>query len=469
MKNVAIIIAVSEYKNVTPLPGCKNDYKLISDILKATNKYTEILEIHDNTDSLNVKECLVNFFSKIRGEEIGELFFYYTGHGTYDGDEEDLKFVLTDYVKEQYNTTTLSNNFIDQQIRGIDPKLTVKVVDACNSGIPYIKGDLEVSQIFEQKKAISNLYFMFSSHSDQFSYVDTISHFTKIFAEAVLNYKGNEISYSSIIEYIKDKFAQSSKQTPYFITQGAMSDIFCNSTDLIKSIDIKKYENQIHDVKKAKVSLTESIKRLSNSFASKEEIDQFLGEIKEIFTEIINIDFLKDVFSLDVIEVSNYTDILDIDLVAKWVDKNSNDYFIEVVKKEETNNNNIYGELLPTLFKSKVEYTGISTRLNNIFDSLKIKLNPRYPAIFPYQCNVVFLISRYQVTVFYKFITYHETGWEIYRYGDKSIWKHFDLKYDNKEEATPRIKKINSEFFEYIKSSVQARIEMLSASNKDKE
>ncbi|GGH55444.1 hypothetical protein GCM10008014_25070 [Paenibacillus silvae] len=464
MKNVAIIIAVSDYENITPLLGCKNDYKLISDILKATNKYTDILEIYEKTDSLNVKESLTSFFSGIREEEIGELFFYYTGHGTYDGEEEDLRFVLTDYSKEKYNTTTLSNNFIDQQIRRVDPKLTVKVVDACNSGIPYIKGDLEVAQIFEQEKAISNLYFMFSSHSHQSSYVDTISHFTKSFAEAILNYKGNEISYASIIEYIKDKFAQSSKQTPYFVAQGTMSDIFCNVTDIIKNIDITKYEKEILDYKKEETSLTEAIKRISESYSSRDEIDKILIEIKEALTEMINIDFLAEIFSLDIIEVSNYTEILDIDVVAKWIDENPNDYFIEVEKEEISNNNNIYnnfyGNTIPNLFRPKVEYRGVSTRLNTTFDSLKIKLNPKFPATFPYQCNVVFLISRYKITVFYKLITYHETGWEIYDYGDRSKWKYFDLKFSNKSDGIKRIKKINNEFFEYIKSSIQARLEV---------
>lgn len=458
MKNIAVVIAISDYENITPLPGCKNDYRLISDILRATNKYTEILEIYDKTDSSNVKESLMNFFSSVREEEIGELFFYYTGHGTYDGEDEDLKFALTDYSKEKHNTTTLSNNFIDQQIRGVNPKLTVKVIDACNSGIPYIKGDLEFSQIFEQEKAISNLYFMFSSHSHQSSYVDTISHFTKSFAEAILNYKGNEISYTSIIEYIKDKFAQSSKQTPYFVTQGAMSDIFCNVTELIKNIDIKKYEKQILDVQKEEISLTESIKILSKSYLPKDEIDKILNQAKEFLSEIITIDFLAEVFSLDVIEISNYTDILDIKSVAKWIDKNSNNYFIEIEKKE-VGNNNIYGNLLQDYFNSRNEPIGISTKLNTVFDSLKIKLKPIYPAIPPYQCNAVFLISRYKFTIFYKFITYHETGWEIYDYGDSSKWKYFDMRYDNKDEGIQKIKQINIEFSEYVKNDILVRLE----------
>ncbi|ANF97858.1 caspase family protein [Paenibacillus bovis] len=465
MKNLAIVIAVSEYNNITSLPGCENDYKLIAEILRSTNKYTEILQIHENTDSLSVKENLTTFFSRIKGEEIGELFFYYTGHGAYDMDEEDLKFALTDYSSQHYNTTTLSNNFIDQQIRNINPKLTVKVVDACNSGIPYIKGDLEVSQIFEQKKAINNLYFMFSSHSDQFSYVNTISDFTKSFAEAILTYRGNEISYSSIIEYVKDKFAQSSKQTPYFVTQGAMSDVFCSITETIKNIDITKYEKQIVDVEKEEVSLVESIKRLSQSYVSKEEIDQILSEIKEEFNELINIEFFKEIFSLEVIEVSNYVDILDIDAIAKWVDKNSNDYFLEI-ETEKINNNNVYGITLPFI-NPKIEFVGISTRLNTTFDSLKVKLNPIHQALAPYQCNVVFLISRYKVTVFYKFITFHETGWEVYDYGDRSVWKHFYRKYNDRESLMKRIREINKEFFKYVESSIQERLKLHNSVDKD--
>uniref|UniRef100_UPI000A893EF1 caspase family protein n=1 Tax=Clostridium botulinum TaxID=1491 RepID=UPI000A893EF1 len=123
--NAAIIISVSEYKNISKLPGCKNDFKLMSNLIRATEKYDEILEIHETTTSIKVKEKLTNFFMKIQDYDVNELFFYYTGHGTFDG--KDLKFALTDFSSEKLNATTLSNDSIDQQIRAIDPQLTVKV------------------------------------------------------------------------------------------------------------------------------------------------------------------------------------------------------------------------------------------------------------------------------------------------------------------------------------------------------
>jgi hypothetical protein len=458
----AIIISVSEYENITKLPGCKNDFKLMADLIRATDKYDEILEIHKNTTSTQVKEELINFFTKLQDFDIDELFFYYTGHGAFDG--EDLKFALSDFSNEKFNSTTLSNDFIDKQIRSINPRLTVKVVDACNSGVPYIKGDIDLSQVFEQEKAINNCYFMFSSHNDQSSYVDKLSHFTRSFAESILSYEGNEISYTSIIDYIKDEFAHSKRQTPFFVSQGTMTDTFCVITDQIKHIDIATYMNIPNNSSKVVTNLVQLVKERSKSYYTKEEIEEALIKIKSELTKLAQFDNFIDLFNLEIEEVHNYRNIFGIKAIAKWVDENPGDYFVKVNKEKIQSGESQQGlfsnlQLYSNMLSPKYEAVDISTELEIVFDALKLKAKPKFPAILPYQCNVIFLLSRYDMTVFYKFISFIETGWEIYNFGDSSKWSRFNILYNEIESKISMFTKISEEYRDYIENDIRKRLE----------
>ncbi|MHB9942534.1 hypothetical protein CF065_13110 [Clostridium sporogenes] len=460
--NVAIIISVSEYKNLSQLPGCKNDFRLMLDLIKAVEKYDEILEIHENTTSTKVKEKLTNFFMKIQDYDVNELFFYYTGHGTFDG--KDLKFALNDYSSEKLNATTLSNDSIDEQIRAIDPQLTVKVIDTCHSGVHYIKGDSNFKQVFGQKKDIKNCYFMFSSHSNQFSYADKLSYFTKSFCESVLNYEGDKISYTSIIDYIKDSFNKFNEQTPFFVNQGTMTDMFCTITDPIKNIDISNYMNLENDGFKDLTDLVGLVKKRSELYLTKEEIENILIEIKSNLSKLETLNNFSDLFDLEIEEVKNYSDILGIKTIAKWVDENPNDYFIEIKKDKILNKEDkggifsVYTNLLSPI---KYEAVDISTKLDVTFDTLKLKAKPKFPAILPYQCNIVFLLSKYDMTVFYSFISFVETGWEIYNHGEASNWNNFHMLYqeikDDKGDLS-NFNKIIEEFNNYIECDIKNRL-----------
>ncbi|GAB5990532.1 hypothetical protein OPLHCY645_27230 [Clostridium tetani] len=459
--NAAIIISVSEYENISKLPGCKNDFRLMSDLIKATGKYDKILEIHENTSSTKVKENLTNFFTEIQDYNVNELFFYYTGHGTFDG--EDLKFALTDFLSEKLNATTLSNDFIDQQIRAIEPQLTVKVIDTCHSGVHYIKGDFDLSQVFKQKKNITNCYFMFSSHSNQYSYTDKLSYFTRSFCGAVLNYEGEEISYTSIIDYIKDNFNQFKEQTPFFVNQGTMTDMFCVITDSIKNIDISNYMSFESDDFKSTTDLVKLVKEKSELYFTKEQIENILKEIKNKLSQL---ETLNDLFNLEIEEVKNYSNILGIKTIAKWADEHPNDYFIKVKKERASikeDKGGIFSAYSNLLNSTRYEAVNISTKLDMIFDTLRLKVKPKFAAILPYQCNIVFLLSKYDMTVFYNFISFVEIGWEIYDFDKMSNWNNFNILYKEIKSDQGNLSefiKIIDEFNNYIECDIKNRLDI---------
>ena len=82
MVNLAIVIGSSEYLDVSDnLSTVKNDFRLISNILRLSGKYTEILDILDNKNSSEVKSLISTFITKYKDIEVNEILFYFSGHG----------------------------------------------------------------------------------------------------------------------------------------------------------------------------------------------------------------------------------------------------------------------------------------------------------------------------------------------------------------------------------------------------
>lgn len=87
--NRAVIIAVSDYQGANPLPACRKDGTLMRAILLGSGRYApeNTLYIDANATSDRVKSALANFVREAAGQDTGELFFYFTGHGLFDGSE----------------------------------------------------------------------------------------------------------------------------------------------------------------------------------------------------------------------------------------------------------------------------------------------------------------------------------------------------------------------------------------------
>ncbi|MFB9273730.1 caspase family protein [Cohnella cellulosilytica] len=147
--NLAILLGVSDYNEIDSLPGCRNDVKLVYDLVQNTDRFQDILYLANNTTSNNVKEKLAEFTLKHKGnsESIDEVFFYYTGHGLFS--KEEFHLVLSDYNSSWLNRTTYKNSEVDDLLKGLSLKLTVKIIDACHSGVKYVKdvNDMEVTKV----------------------------------------------------------------------------------------------------------------------------------------------------------------------------------------------------------------------------------------------------------------------------------------------------------------------------------
>lgn len=213
--NLGIIIGVANYRDpLVSLPACMRDAQAISGLLKASSKFEEVLFLASDTSSASLKKQLIDFITAHKGKQVEEVFFYYSGHGEFSGDE--FFYLLSDFDSRRRKQTSLENSELDNVIRTLSPDIAIKVIDACNSGIPYIKeSDAFTTYLKGTQNSFNKCYFLFSSQSDQSSYQDTdLSFFTRGVIEALFSHSGSTIRYKDIIDYVSDLFASNTQQTP---------------------------------------------------------------------------------------------------------------------------------------------------------------------------------------------------------------------------------------------------------------
>ena len=226
--NIGIVIGVSDYQNVASLPGCVNDARAMNQLLEMVGKCDDILYLTepDSTSSKSLKAKLTTFVNKYSSEKIEEVVFYFTGHGLFE--EDQFYYVLTDYETSKKNQTCLGNDELDNRLRNLSADLTIKIVDACQSGTRYVKDpDSFQKYLHKSEKQFNKCYFYYSSQNDQYSYQNKeISDFTLSFLSAFADRDGQEIRYKDILDSLADSFSSNSSQTPFFVMQGSYTEVF---------------------------------------------------------------------------------------------------------------------------------------------------------------------------------------------------------------------------------------------------
>ncbi|MEM8060255.1 caspase family protein [Morganella morganii subsp. sibonii] len=335
---LAILIGVSEYTSQQNLSASKNDVRLVKSMLDLSCEYSDILYIENDTNTRQVKSKLSEFIGKYSTQEVDELFFYFSGHGLFDG--SDFHYILSDFDSSKIKSTSLENSELDIMIKSLKPSLTVKIVDACNSGVSYIKDPIVLSKhIDESKLSFSKCYFMFSSEDAQFSFADMhLSFFTKTIGEAIAYTAESSIRYKDIIDYISDKFSRDENQSPVFVSQASFTEVF------IKNItaDSKKIiENALSIIPDSLVSTKQQpLKDLVIKDANRYFNEETALAIYESLPAIVQKQFkfkgdAKDLFDVNIHSVDSYDDIPKLSLLAEWVDKNNDDLFVKAISERK--------------------------------------------------------------------------------------------------------------------------------------
>jgi hypothetical protein len=468
--NLAIVISVSEYIDTrNNLPGCKKDADCINSILNKTGKFDEILFINEKLSSGKVKEKLTAFISEHKSKKIGELFFYYTGHGEFQNDE--FYYLLSDYNQDKKNQTTLQNEEVDSLFRTLNPELVIKVIDACQSGKAYIKEAGAITKYFQKTiDRFDRCYFLNSSLKDQSSFqTDEISDFTLSFINSIKEHDTSEIRYKDIMDFISDAFEKNTSQTPFFVVQADYTEKFC-----VISKTLKEYLNTLDTTsteetenKAVEISLLEKIKKQASEYFTKEQAIAIINELKGKLSENKLPDDLNEIYDLAISFQENYDGIVNKNAIGKWLDDNPHEYFAKSSHTRERKDRytNILGGLQAASFLSRIgddtEYewvrNGFELEVEVPFKTIIFTLNSKFPNIESYTARVVYLLSKKQIRFFY-FITNFETkNWDERKLNTKIEWLTSEYPLKDKEKIIEGLNKIFTQLTDKVKKEIEEK------------
>lgn len=465
-KKIALLLSVSSYQNEDNLPPCKKDIELMSSIILGAKKYDDVLILKDSPKSNEAKDKISAFIRKNQGQNIDEVLVYYTGHGTRNTD--DFLYLFSDFDSSKMEQTSLRNSEFDAMLKSLNPELTVKIVDACQSGTEYIKSNQDLEIVFKKssEESFNKTYFLFSSSNTESSVaLQDYSVFTKSFARSLMKFKGQDIRYRDVMAFISDDKNVKKHQTPLFIQQADNTEIFCGvSPDLAEVLDatlskidvdskddgVVPDENYSHEaVLTHEDILIQAIKEKSNAFCSEEEAQKSLSYLIKILTEYEWPQFITTLFSIDLTEQSHTVTLDSKKSLAKWMKDSEEPYFISLTYSEEeyqAKEKVVYEDsqlaMISPLFGStkRTEYQPV-TRYRDVISGYELtapapsqtimfSFSPTEQALPWLKVFFTYVFSKSKLTLFYKHEVERETSWSNRELEDKNEWKtrHCSLK-----------------------------------------
>jgi hypothetical protein len=425
----AILLGQSEYKNIDQIPACKNDLTVMCDLIKATDRFDQILVIDDQCKNAEMaKEKLINFVELLKYNETDELFFYFTGHGYFDGNE--FFYIWGDFDPTKKRQTSLQSTETDELLVQFNPKLFVKVIDSCNAGNKYIKDVGSVEKFFnDTRKTFNKFYFFFSSHNDQFSLADVNhSFFSSSFIQSIGRSEGRKIRYKDIIDFISDSFEKLGKQTPLFITEAEFTEVFCTVNKKIKKI----IQNYLDGAKtyyfntRLFSSLSEVIKIDAEKYVDFDTAKQcLLYSLESVKLFKIDKD-LEYCYEKEVKVNTSYDVIPKIDILAHWIAQSNPDLFVNIIYEHESCDGrmpiNIFASLDHDVSNKYDTYQNIGKDIKipklfeNKFDlpfvTIFLTLKSKFSNILNYSFALVPILSRTQIYYFYTKLNYNRIDWD---------------------------------------------------------
>lgn len=418
MKYYAIVLGVSEYNCAKNLPACANDAKLMTDFLRATGKY-ELLELPHNVTKHEAIEKIEAFLPNGEMDEgTGEVLFYFSGHGYQD---DEMHYILSDTRKEQINSTALNNSEIDEVVRRAQPHLFVKIIDACQSGLAYIKGIDEefLEGLSRSAKGFESCIFLSSSKKSQSSYAGSdYSRFTKAIVDAVANSVPVVVKFIDVQNYLADVFKKDENgQTPYFSTQCDGTEIFCDKSETLKyfleSLERKEQETPIPESAEKVAKIQSFLSRCREEADVREIMDQ----IKDIMAKIgLHTEWIKQFYDFSFNKVSGHgiSSYYEETSIAKILHSkiDSENLFVKI-EYESVRTENPYGSIIsPYTYRERP--SGFQPVAPGLPCILNYSLRAKDASLPDYDIPFIFI---YSPTYFYVFTStqqYVRKGWKEY-------------------------------------------------------
>lgn len=477
MARIALIIGVSDYEvGVGPLPACKNDVEAFNQMVELDGRFDEILVISNDVYGQKTKKNLSDFIDSYRGKEVEEFLFYFSGHGDYfDG---EFYYLLQDFDLKKRRQTSIVNGEIDKMIRALNPSLFVKIVDACHSGMTYIKSNENIDLYLKATQNLFNkIYFLFSSQATQSSYQnDKISDFTDSILKSVIESEANSVRYSDVMSYVADHFEATGHQTPLFVTQADHTEVFVSLSDNAKDRLSGTLQPVAEPSKELVVETPQILAKIlsdkSKSYCGEEDANSFLDSLTKTFEDQLDLNDLNEVYSCSV-SVSD-AEAPSPASIGKWLDQNDDDvsYF---TKKRMTTERYMrpkiksalanFAQLSSLYGADPTEYVedtrtvigGYEKTWKGPYDHLILRFDQKMPIVAPEACYVVPIVSRTLVRFFWSFSHFEYTDWESTRRTTSLQWVT-DSFYMKDDVALKKVVgRITSDFLKFVREPLEQK------------
>lgn len=474
--NLAILIGVSEYKTLTQLPGCKNDVKSIAELIRKTEKFEKILEISGDTTSTSVKNKLIDFINISKDEEIEEIIFYFTGHGSYVDDE--FYYILSDFDSSRKTQTSLQNSELDSLLKTLNPKLVIKFVDACQSGFSYIKDiDSADNYIKSTKGNFKNCYFLFSSLNIQSSYQNQdFSFFTLSILNSVKKHSDDKVRYKNVIDYVSDEFSKNSIQTPFFVTQADFTEVFCTKNRSLNdflALVPDTFENTkeiIAEENNESKTIEELIIEDASKNLSNEEVIDFLQKIKIEVEKFKPEAKYKNLYDF-IISFPTHTDSSkSLSSIGDYLSKNKG-YFAEPsyenVEYESVETPNRFGGSILSSFnnqpytvtKTRKQISGYYHTTKYPYEQIRIDIQGKYPNLNSFHSSIYFISNDRKIRFYWFLTSYIKKSWTDKDVDTRFNWNIFEFEFVELESIKQNFININSEINKLIENHIHKVIE----------
>lgn len=458
MRHYAIVLGVSQYICAEELSACANDAKLMCDFLKATGKY-ELLALPGDVNKHQAVEAIDKFLPDTGSdEEIGEVLFYFSGHGYQD---DEMHFILSDTIREQLNSTALNNSEIDDVVRRKQPQLFVKIIDACQSGLTYIKsieGDFEEG-LSRSAKTFRNCIFLSSSKKSQQSFANsTYSYFTKAVIDAVVYSKQEIVKYTDIQNYLSDVFKKDKMgQTPFFSTQCDGTEIFCEKNkDLEAFLETLRGEEKAED-ESAETGKIATIEDYLNRCREEDDVREIMDQVRNTMESMeLRTDWIKQFydFSFNKVSIRGSSSYYEDSSIAKtlYSKLDSENLFVRI-EFESVRTESPFGGIIPSYRERPSGFQPVAPGLPCILSySLRAK-NANLP---DYDIPFIFI---YSPTYFYVFTSTQQfvrKGWKEYdeEKSTKYTYRKFTYGDFSKEVWESALRKWLTESEKYIEKTL---------------
>jgi hypothetical protein len=403
--------------------------------------------------------------------------FYYTGHGAFLNNE--YYYLFSDYQSPRLRQTALENTELDNLIRSLNPRLVTKIVDACQSGLPYIKDNAAIDSYLKgTQSGFRNCYFLFSSHTDEASYQDnTLSAFTRSIGERVASRLGN-VRHKDIIDHVSDSFSADALQTPFFVVQADFTDLFCKVDAVLqkKVVDILGTAKLLLPSSTPTSGIGSSLKALVEKdayyYCSREEADETLENLRLSISTHSHPAEASGLYKVDLTALDNYVTVPNLRAIGRWLSEAKHSFFAEpttenfVVRKPVPRSifgANFTGMVLgassrhgpsedqQTDYVETVEkkILGVRPTTEMPYAALLLRASPIYPNLNSTGCFVVPFVSRTHVLLFTGMVSYTARGWADETIAGEVNWRQTEARMKDGDGLSKTISLLVEGFWDF--------------------